>query len=190
MTAKTNTTTTTAKGKTSVAIRQRNNAAKLQKRAATAAAKMSLEQAIDAAIAGCRAGESACAVLAEALEREFGADWYRWSGANMRTDNERAALARLEEARRTVQHKALERGLANPNKPWSDARRYQRRKAEGGFRPDNRKPWEEKARQELIRLYRQGMRHESLPDEVYDLVYALGLLLRDRFKIDLSRLNA
>ncbi|MFN3706543.1 MAG: hypothetical protein ACK4WM_11190, partial [Thermoflexales bacterium] len=70
MTAKTNTTTTTAKGKTSVAIRQRNNAAKLQKRAATAAAKMSLEQAIDAAIAGCRAGESACAVLAEALERE------------------------------------------------------------------------------------------------------------------------
>jgi len=187
MTAKT---TANTKGKTSVAVRQRNNAAKLHKRAATTAAKLSLDQAIDAAIAGCRAGESACAALAEALERDFGADWFRWSGESMRTDNERAALARLEEVRRTVQKKALERGLANPNKPWSDARRYQRRKVEGGFRPDNRKPWEEKARQELTRLYRQGMKNESLPDEVYDLVYALGLLLRDHFKIDLSRLEA
>lgn len=182
--------TTTTKGKTSAVVRQRNNAAKLQKRAATAAAKLSLDQAIDAAIAGCRAGESACAALAEVLERDFGADWYRWSGESMRTDNERAALARLEEVRRKVQQKALERGLANPNKPWSDARRYQRRKAEGGFRPDNRKPWEEKARNELVRLYRQGMKNEDLPDEVYDLVYALGLLLRDHFKIDLSRLDA
>ena len=179
------TTTTKAPSK---AQRIRNNATKAISRADKVATDMSIDEAIVRAVDGTRQGEASCRVLAFTLEREFGKDWCVWDSGNMRSDNEKAVLAKLEEHRRNCQELALNKGLSNINKPWSDAKRVQKEKNLGG-RPAERikKPLDTRQFDALRKLYKTGMNEEKMTDAELDLNAEIGRLLIQFFNEDLSK---
>lgn len=181
-----------AKGKApSKAQRIRNNAAKAIAKANKEALELSIEEAIVKAVHGTKMGEAACRVLAFTLERDFGKDWYLWDSGNMRSDNEKAAFARLETHRKQCQDLALERGLSNINKPWSDAKRVQKEKNLGG-RPAERtvKQWDNVTHDALRKRYKDGMKDGRLvTDAEHRLNIKIGELLVEFFGEDLSKLG-
>ena len=172
----------------SKAQRIRNNATKAIARADKAVIDMSIEEAIVRAVDGTRQGEAACRILASSLEREFGKDWCIWDAGNMRSDNEKAVFAKLEEHRRNCQALALDKGLSNINKPWSDAKRVQKEKNLGG-RPAERikKPLDTRQFDALRKLYKLGMNEEKMTDAELDLNAEIGRLLIAFFNDDLSK---
>lgn len=182
---------TTATKAPSKAQRIRNNATKAIARADKAATDMTIGEAIVRAVDGTRQGEAACRVLAFTLEREFGKDWCVWDAGNMRSDNEKAVFAKLEEYRRNCQELALDKGLSNINKPWSDAKRVQKEKNLGG-RPNERtvKQWDTVTHDALRKRYKDGMKDGRLVTEAeHNLNIALGELLVAFFNEDLSKLG-
>lgn len=181
---------TTATKAPSKAQRIRNNATKAIARADKASADMSIEEAIVRAVDGTRQGEAACRVLAFSLEREFGKDWYVWDSGNMRSDNEKAVFIRLEEHRKNCQNLALDKGLSNINKPWSDAKRVQKEKNLGG-RPAERlkKPLDGRIHDATRKLYKAGMKEERQTDQEMEMMDALGRFLIQYFNEDLSKLG-
>lgn len=174
----------------SKAQRIRNNAAKAIARADKAASDMSVDEAIVRAVDGTRIGEASCRVLAFTLEREFGKDWHTWDSGNMRSDNEKAIFARLEEYRRNCQTLALDKGLANINKPWSDAKKAQRDKNLGG-RPAERikRPLDSRIHDATRKLYKAGMKEEKQTEQEMEMMDALGRFLVTFFREDLSKLG-
>lgn len=175
----------------SKAQRIRNNATKAIAIADKAALDITIDEAIVRAVDGVKRGEAASRVLAFVLEREFGKDWYLWDAGNMRSDNEKAALARLEEYRKNCQEHALNRGLSNINKPWSDAKAKQREKNLGG-RPAERivKQWDDVTRDALRKRYKDGMREGRLvTEQEHNLNIKIGELLVAFFNEDLSKLG-
>jgi len=186
----TNTTTTTTTKKLSKAQRIRNNATKAAKRAETSAVDMTIGEAIVRAVDGTRQGEAACRILAFALERDFGKDWYVWDSGNMRSDNEKAVFAKLEEHRHNCQELALNKGLSNINKPWSDAKRVQKEKNLGG-RPAERikRPLDSRIHEVLRKAYKAGMKEEKMTAKECDLMDTLGKTLIAYFNEDLSKLG-
>lgn len=174
----------------SKAQKLRNNAAKAIVAADKKAADMSIEEAIARAVDGTKQGEAACRVLAFTLEREFSKDWPTWSAANMRSDNEKAMFARLDEYRKACRDRALERGLSNINKPWSDAAKAQREKNNGG-RPADRtpKPLDGRIHETLRKLYKAGMKEERQTEQEMAMMDTLGRFLVQYFKEDLSKLG-
>jgi hypothetical protein len=181
-----------AKGKApSKAQRIRNNLTKAIAKADKAAVDVSIEEAIVRAVDGTRQGEAACRVLAFTLERDFGKDWHIMDAGNMRTDNEKAVFARLEEYRKNCQNLALDKGLSNINKPWSDAKRVQKEKNLGG-RPAERtvKQWDNVTHDALRKRYKDGMKEGRLVTEnEMDLNTEIGRLLVRFFNEDLSKLG-
>jgi hypothetical protein len=175
----------------SKAQRIRNNATKAIARADKAAIDMSIEEAIVRAVDGTRQGEAACRILAASLERDFGKDWCIWDSGNMRSDNEKAVFAKLEEHRRNCQDLALDKGLSNINKPWSDAKRVQKEKNLGG-RPNERtvKQWDTVTHDALRKRYKDGMKDGRLvTEQEHNLNIAIGELLVAFFNEDLSKLG-
>lgn len=181
-----------AKGKApSKAQRIRNNLTKAIAKADKAAVDVSIEEAIVRAVDGTRQGEAACRVLAFTLERDFGKDWHIMDAGNMRSDNEKAIFARLEEYRKNCQNLALDKGLSNINKPWSDAKRVQKEKNLGG-RPAERtvKQWDNVTHDALRKRYKDGMKEGRLVTEnEMDLNTEIGRLLVRFFNEDLSKLG-
>lgn len=186
-----NTAANNAKGKApSKAQRIRNNATKAIAKANKAALDMSVEEAIVRAVDGTRAGEAACRVLAFTLEREFGKDWHTWDSGNMRTDNEKAVFALLEQHRKDCQNLALDKGLSNINKPWSDAKRVQKEKNLGG-RPAERikRPLDSRLHDVVRKAYKAAMKEEKVTDDECNMIDALGRFLVQYFNEDLSKLG-
>lgn len=171
------------------AQRIRNNSAKAIARANKAALDITIEAAIVKAVHGAQQGEAACRVLAFALEREFGKDWPIWDSGNMRSDNEKAVFARLENYRKNCQELALNKGLSNINKPWSDAKRVQKEKNLGG-RPNERlkKPMDARFKEGLSKLYRAWMKEEKFTDEEFAVGNKIGELLTF-LKVDITKLG-
>lgn len=178
------------KGKLSKAQRIRNNAIKAIAKADKTAGETSIEAAIVKAVYGTQQGEAACRVLASALETEFGRDWDIWDSGNMRSDNEKAVFARLEDYRKKCQDTALARGLSNINKPWSDAKKCQREKRLGG-RPAERikKPLDSRIHDAARKAYKAGMKEEKMTDDECAMMEALGRFLIQFFSEDLSKLG-
>lgn len=180
-----------AKGKApSKAQRIRNNATKAIAKANKEALDLSIEEAIVKAVHGTKQGEAACRVLAFTLERDFGKDWHIWDSGNMRTDNEKAVFAKLEEHRKNCQELALDRGLSNINKPWSDAKRVQKEKNLGG-RPAERikKPLDSRLHDIARKAYKAGMKEEKVTDNECGMLDDLGRFLVRWFNEDLSKLG-
>jgi len=173
----------------SKAQRIRNNATKAIAKANKAALELSVEEAIVKAVYGTQQGEAACRVLAFTLEREFGKDWYVWDSGNMRSDNEKAVFANLENHRKNCQELALNKGLSNINKPWSDAKRVQKEKNLGG-RPAERmkKPMDARFKDGLTKLYRAWMKEEKFTDEEFAIGSKIGELLV-AMQVDITKLG-
>jgi hypothetical protein len=174
----------------SKAQRIRNNAVKAIARADKTVINMSIDEAIVRAVKGTNEGEAACRVLAAALEREFGKDWCVWDNGNMRSDNEKAVFAKLEEHRRNCQELSLARGLSNINKAWSAAKAVQKEKNLGG-RPAERlkKPLDSRIHDVVRKAYKAGMKEEKMTDDECAMMDTLGRFLITFFNEDLSKLG-
>ena len=169
----------------------RNNVTKALAAADKAAINVTIEEAIVKAVYGVKQGEAASRVLAFVLEGDFGTQWHLMDAGNMRSDNEKAVFARLEALRKHCQDLALEKGLSNINKPWSDAKAKQREKNQGG-RPSDRivKQWDTVTHDALRKRYKDGMKEGRLvTDAENDLNYKIGELLVAFFKEDLTKLG-
>ena len=169
----------------------RNNASKAIAAGDKAAALVTIEEAIIKAVYGIKQGEAACRVLAFSLEADFGPLWYQMDAGNMRSDNEKAVYARLEGFRKACQDLAIDRGLSNHNKPWSEAKAKQREKNQGG-RPSDRivKQWDTVTHEVIRKCYKNGMKEGRLvTEQEHDLAFKLGELLVLYFKEDLSELG-
>ena len=174
----------------SKAQRIRNNAAKAIAKANKDALDLSIEEAIAKDVYGTKQGEAACRVLAFTLERDFGKDWYIMDSGNMRSDNEKAVFARLEEHRKQCQDLSLERGLSNINKPWSDAKKVQKEKNLGG-RPAERikRPLDSRLHEMVRKAYKAAMKEEKVTDDECSMIDTLGRFLVQYFNEDLSKLG-
>ncbi len=182
--------TVTAK-KVTKAQRLRNNTTKAIALADKAAINVTIEEAIVKAVYGVKQGEAASRVLAFTLEADFGPTWHLMDAGNMRSDNEKAVFARLETFRKNCQDLALEKGLSNINKPWSDAKAKQREKNQGG-RPNDKvvKQWDTVTHDALRKRYKDGMKEGRLvTDAENSLNFKIGELLVEFFKEDLTKLG-
>lgn len=181
----------TAKNKApSLAERVRNNKAKAMAVAAKTSIAKSIEEAREAAIAGTKAGEASARVYALKLEEVYGKDWFTWSAANARSDNEKALFAAIEQERKACQSRAIERGLSNKDKAWSAAKAISRERFYGeNPRNTNAKPLDAVQCEVLSKLYKKAMKEERPTDMECDVNAKIGELLVAFFKVDLSKLG-
>ena len=181
----------TAKAKApSMAERQRNIRAKNMASAAKTSVAKALEQCREDAIEGTRKGESGARVYALKLEETFGKDWFTWSAANARTDNEKALFAAIEQERKTCQARSIERGLSNKDKAWSEAKKVSRERFYGeAGRERQAKPLDSVQLEVLTKLYKKAMKEERPTDLECDVNAKIGELLVGFFHVDLSKLG-
>lgn len=175
--------------KVTIAERLRNNKAKAEAKAAKAGVNISLEKAIDDAVSATQRGDAACRVLAFSLEQTFGGDWFTWTSANARSDNEKQTFAAIEKFRNLCRETAIAKGLANPNKPWSDARKVSRDKLYGGTNTRQPMPLDERFKIELSKLYKAAQKEERPTEQELDMSEQIGRMLVKFFGVDLTKLN-
>jgi hypothetical protein len=164
---------------------------KLDLRLATKAATDAAVNDLDAARAKCvsKTGEStgAARVYAHALIARFGPDYYTFTAANARTDNEKAHFAAIEiERKRCAADYEAKYGSDGKNMPWSRAKAVARKLREGG-EPRPGKPLDTKVKAGLIALYK-AYRKEERPTELeQDACDDIGEILKSHFKVDISQ---
>lgn len=181
----------TAKAKApSLAERQRNIKARNMAAASKTSVAKSLEDCREACIEGVKRGEAGARVYALKLEETFGKDWFTWSAANARNDNEKALFAAIEQERKACQSRSLERGLSNRDKAWSDAKRVSRERfyGENGRTPSG-KSLDKVQLEVLTRLYKKAMKEERPTDMECDVNAKIGELLVTFFHVDLTKLG-
>jgi hypothetical protein len=166
---------------------------KIGERMAAKAKASPLVLDLDKARANCvsKTGESTSAarVYAHALIAKFGPDYYTFTTANCRTDNEKAHLAGIEEERKRCQADyAAKYGAEGQNMPWSRAKAIAKGLREGN-EPRAGKPLDVTQRTVLTSLYKKAMKEERPTETELAVNDAIGRLLISAFKIDLSTLG-
>ena len=183
--------------KPSKADRLRSNVAKANAKAAKGLPDASFDSLAIALVTKTGQADGAARTMAHYMNHEFAEQmaafrchWSAFTAANCRSDNEKAILARIEERRKAIQELALTKGLANINKPWSDMRKIAVELFHGG-KPQERVAvaLDVKQRKALVALYKAGMKEERQTEQEADLNIAIGELLKQFFKIDLSTLG-
>lgn len=165
----------------------RKLAARLKAKAQTESTKVTLDEARAKCVTKTGEGMSAARVYAFALVQRFGADWYTFSAANSRTDNEKAHFAAIEVERKACMNEyAAKYGEEGKNVPWSRAKAICRQWREGG-EPRPGKPLDAKQKIALIALYKAAMKEERPTDQELTINDAIGRLLVTHFHVDLSQ---
>lgn len=187
-----------AKGKApSKAQRMRNNVVKANALAAKRLPDMDQAALITALVDSTKRADGAARTFAHWMNNQFAdamrdhkCHWSAFTPANCRSDNEKALLARINDIKRSVSETALNRGLANINKPWSDMKRIAVELYTGGVpRERQPKPLETLQVTLLTKAYKAAMKEERQTPEEADCNFAIGELLRRFFKVDLSKLG-
>ena len=163
--------------------------AKLKAKALTEAAKLSLDEARANVVRETGKASGAARVYAHALIARFGPDYYTFTAANSRTDNEKAHLSAIEEERkRCAAEYATKYGEEGKNMPWSRAKAIAKALREGG-EPRPAKPLDVKQKATLTSLYKACMKEERATEQELQVNDAIGRILIAAFKIDLSTLD-
>jgi hypothetical protein len=193
------TATLTAKNKQPSKVeRLRSNVAKANARAAKAltdTANLSFDSLAATLVASTGRADSAARVMAHYMNdtfaepmRAFKCHWSAFTSANCRTDNEKGILSRIEGYRKQVQDLALAKGLANTNKPWSDMRKVAIDLHNGGNpREKTPLPLDTRFEKGLLTLYKAGMKEERQTDTEQAVNIAIGELLVQYFKTDITK---
>lgn len=171
------------------AERSRNIAAKLTAKAKASPLVLDIDKARAAVVTKTGEAGSAARVYAHALIAKFGADYYTFSDANSRTDNEKAHFASIEtERKRCAADYAAKYGEEGKNMPWSRAKAIARALREHGeTRPG--KPLDTKQKAALVTLYKACMKEERATEAELQVNDAIGRILMAHFKVDLSTLG-
>lgn len=178
-----------AKKAPSKAEQARKLATKLNQRAMTSALVGNIDAARAAVVSKTGEAGSAARVYAHALIAKFGADYYTFSAANSRTDNEKAHFAAIEtERKQCAADYATKYGEEGKNMPWSRAKAIAKQLREGG-EPRQGKPLDTKQRAGLTSLYKACMKEERTTDLELEVNDAIGEILKAYFKVDISTLG-
>jgi len=130
---------------------------------------------------------SAARVYTHALIGKFGPDYYTFTAANCRTDNEKAHFAAIEEERKQCQAAyAAKYGVEGQNMPWSRAKKIAKALREGNA-PRVGKPLDTQQKLGLIALYKKAMSEERPTEDELEVNLAIGKILVTFFKVDLSQ---
>jgi hypothetical protein len=171
------------------AERNRNLHAKQMARAENEATKVSLEDARADLVEATGRGEAKARVYAYALIERFGPDYYTFTSANSRTDNEKAHFAAIEAERKAcAEAYEAKYGEKGKNMPWSRAKAVAKALREGG-EPRQGKPLDARQKATLTTLYKAGMKEERPTDTECDVNARIGELLTTYFNVDLSKLG-
>lgn len=169
------------------AERMRTLAAKLDATAKAKASGLDIAKARANAVSKTGESESAARVYAHALIAKFGGDYYKFTAANCRSDNEKAHLAAIEEERKACSDAyAAKYGEAGKNMPWSRAKAVAKALLEGG-EPRPAKPLDQRQKSALLSLYKAGMKEERPTEQECEVNEAIGRILIAAFRIDLSQ---
>lgn len=182
---------TTAKRKQPTRIEvMRNISAKLNAKAKASPLVLDIESARASVIGDTGKAMGSARVYAHALIARFGADWYTFTAANSRTDNEKAHYAAIEaERKQCAEQYAAKWGEEGKNMPWSRARNISKTLREGGSTERVAKPLDVTQRTGLAALYKKGMKEERQTELEADCNAAIGELLIKFFNEDLSKLG-
>lgn len=143
-----------AKQKMTAAERIRKNAARNTALASKKAEGLSLDTAMTNAVLAARNGEANCRTFAVAMRNEYGPGWYRLLDAEAATDNEKAVKKGLTERRTACRNLAIEKGLTNVHKPWSDMLRCARELENPYGETREKRPLTQRIREVAIAQYK------------------------------------
>ena len=153
------------------------------------AGKIDLATARTNAVSNTGKAEASARVYAHALIERFGSDYYTFTSANSRTDNEKAHFAAIEVERKLCADGfAAKYGEAGKNMPWSRAKAIARKLREGG-EPREGKALDVKIRTALTALYKAYVKEERPTEQEEELGDAIGEMLKLHFKVDISQFN-
>ena len=166
----------------------RNISAKLQAKAKASPLVLDLDKARASVIGDTGKAQGSARVYAHALIGKFGSDYYTFTLANSRTDNEKAHFAAIEDERKKCANDyAAKWGDDGKNMPWSRAKAIAKALREGGNTERTAKPLDTLQRAGLVALYKKGMKEARQTEQEADCNTAIGELLVKFFKEDLSK---
>ena len=180
---------TTAKRKQPTRVEvMRNINAKLQAKAKASPLVLDIDKARASVVAKSGEAQGSARVYAHALIARFGSDWYTFTLANSRTDNEKAHFAAIEsERKQCATDYATKWGDEGKNMPWSRAKAITKALREGGNTERAAKPLDTVQHAGLLSLYKKGMKEERQTElEAYCNI-AIGELLVRFFKEDITK---
>jgi hypothetical protein len=182
---------TTAKRKQPTRVEvMRNINAKLHAKAKASPLVLDLDKARASVIGDTGKAQGSARVYAHALIAKFGSDYYTFTAANSRTDNEKAHFAAIEvERKQCAADYAAKWGDEGKNMPWSRSKAIAKSLREGGNTERVAKPLDTIQRTGLVALYKKGMKEERQTELEADCNAAIGKLLVAFFKEDLTKLG-
>ena len=180
---------TTAKRKQPTRIEvMRNINAKLSAKAKASPLVLDIDKARASVVSKSGEAVSSARVYAHALIARFGADWYTFTAANSRTDNEKAHFAAIEtERKQCASDYAAKWGTEGQNMPWHRARKISKALREGTSVERVAKPLDKTFHVGLLSLYKKGMKEERQTDLEADINAWIGEGLVKFFKEDITK---
>jgi hypothetical protein len=166
----------------------RNINAKLHAKAKASPLVLDIDKARASVIGDTGKAQGSARVYAHALIARHGADYYTFTAANSRTDNEKAHFAAIEEERkRCAADYAAKWGEDGKNMPWSRAKAIAKVLREGGNTERIAKPLDKTFHDGLLALYKKGMKEERQTELEADCNTEIGKLLVRFFKEDINK---
>ena len=183
------------KTKMTNAERVRKNAARNNALAAKRLPSITIEEARNNAVSGAKQGEAACRVYAMALRSAHGPRFYVLLDMEPATENEKEGRKALLAERKACRDRALERGLSNINKPWSDMLKCARELDNPTGETRDRKPLTQRVREGCTNLYKAIGKAEisELPKGTQETLLTAQRALADAmaaFGVDIAAINA
>ena len=167
----------------------RNINAKLQAKAKASPLVLDIDKA--RASVAAKSGEAigSARVYAHALIARHGADYYTFTIANSRTDNEKAHFAAIEaERKQCASDYAAKWGEEGKNMPWSRAKAIAKALREGGnTERAPALPLDKTFQAGLLSLYKKGMKEERQTPLEADCNTDIGKMLVKYFKEDINK---
>ena len=166
----------------------RNINAKLQANAKASPLVLDLDKARASVVAKSGEAMGSARVYAHALIGKWGADWYTFTSANSRTDNEKAHFNAIEaERKQCATDYAAKWGEEGKNMPWSRAKAIAKALREGGNAERIAKPLDKTQHAGLLSLYKKGMKEERQTPLEADCNTDIGKMLVKYFKEDINK---
>lgn len=144
---------------------------------------------VDDYVLNCGRQEGKARVMAMVMRERFEPGWQRFLEAEPSGDNETATRKGILEARKLMRDKAIERGLANVNKPWSDMLKVTRELDNPFGETREPKPVAARVRETAKALYVKIGKMEAPDDKLMEAqrLFAKVLVL---YGMDLAAINA
>lgn len=180
----------------SKAERIRNNATKANAKATKALPALDFDGMAANLVTAAGRSEGAARVLAHYMNNvhaEFMAETkVHWSALNAGNakGNHKGVWESIAEKRGAVKDLAIDKGLANVNKPWSDMMRIAKDVWKGKSTTRDAVSLDIRQKADLLRLYKACMANELATDAELAVNEAIGTILVSAFKVDLSAINS